>query len=306
MSGGEQQMVAIGRAMMSAPDILMLDEPSLGLAPLLCKELFQNLARVRELQIGILLVEQNAKQSLAIADRGYLLENTRITHEDTAANLATDPAVQKAYLGAGASAAAVTTGAAAKASVQVLRAETSTDAPSASAFTTSKGEARRSADQQIGSSIEDLVSKAAQTSADSSVDHTLPNSFNGTGSGLGNNNTSGAGVTTNTETRATPRANSAAISPSVSGVSSPDVDRVILDIENAAKAARERASARTNSRSSPARKVASGKKSAADSNKQSNPINRDESDSKPPVIEVYKRPRVEVYRRRPSGDFERD
>jgi len=99
MSGGEQQMVAIGRAMMSNPAILTLDEPSLGLSPLLCKELFQNLKAVRDTGIGILLVEQNAKQSLAIADRGYLLENAHIVHEDSAAALAVDPAVQKAYLG---------------------------------------------------------------------------------------------------------------------------------------------------------------------------------------------------------------
>lgn len=99
MSGGEQQMVAIGKAMMSAPSILMLDEPSLGLSPLLCTELFKALAEVRKTGVGILLVEQNAKQSLAIADRGYLLENGRITGEDSAANLADDPAVQAAYLG---------------------------------------------------------------------------------------------------------------------------------------------------------------------------------------------------------------
>lgn len=105
MSGGEQQMVAIGRAMMSNPQILTLDEPSLGLSPLLCKELFQNLKTVRDLGLGILLVEQNAKQSLAIADRGYLLENAHIVHEDTAQNLARDPAVQAAYLGAGGAAA---------------------------------------------------------------------------------------------------------------------------------------------------------------------------------------------------------
>lgn len=99
MSGGEQQMVAIGRAMMSNPAILTLDEPSLGLSPLLSKELFQSLGAVRDTGIGILLVEQNAKASLAIADRGYLLENTEIIHEDAAASLAKDPAVQKAYLG---------------------------------------------------------------------------------------------------------------------------------------------------------------------------------------------------------------
>jgi branched-chain amino acid transport system ATP-binding protein len=100
MSGGEQQMVAIGRAMMSAPTILLLDEPSLGLSPLLCRQLFRSLAQVREAGIGILLVEQNARQSLAIADRGYLLETGRIVGHDSASALAADPAVQRAYLGA--------------------------------------------------------------------------------------------------------------------------------------------------------------------------------------------------------------
>ncbi len=99
MSGGEQQMVAIGRAMMSNPAILMLDEPSLGLSPLLAKELFQTLKAVRAAGLGILLVEQNAKLSLAIADRGYLLENGRILREDKASVLLHDPAVQAAYLG---------------------------------------------------------------------------------------------------------------------------------------------------------------------------------------------------------------
>ena len=103
MSGGEQQMVAIGRSMMSNPAILLLDEPSLGLSPLLSKELFASLRRIRESGIGILLVEQNAKQSLAIADRGYLLENAKIVHEDRAEVLVSDPAVQKAYLGRGGS-----------------------------------------------------------------------------------------------------------------------------------------------------------------------------------------------------------
>ncbi len=100
MSGGEQQMVAIGRAMMSNPSILMLDEPSLGLSPLLCKELFRTLARIKETGVGVFLVEQNAKQSLAIADRGYLLDNGHITGSDTAEALSKDEQVQKAYLGA--------------------------------------------------------------------------------------------------------------------------------------------------------------------------------------------------------------
>jgi branched-chain amino acid transport system ATP-binding protein len=100
MSGGERQMVAIGRAMMSAPTILMLDEPSLGLAPLLCTELFRTLARIKETGVGIFLVEQNARQSLAIADRGYLLDNGHIVGADTAANLANDEQVRLAYLGA--------------------------------------------------------------------------------------------------------------------------------------------------------------------------------------------------------------
>ena len=99
MSGGEQQMVAIGRAMMADPRILMLDEPSLGLSPLLCKELFQNLSRITDSGLGVLLVEQNAKQSLAIAGRGYLLENGEIAGEGKACDLLEDPAVQAAYLG---------------------------------------------------------------------------------------------------------------------------------------------------------------------------------------------------------------
>jgi acyl-CoA reductase-like NAD-dependent aldehyde dehydrogenase/ABC-type branched-subunit amino acid transport system ATPase component len=101
MSGGEQQMVAIGRALMSSPDLLLLDEPSLGLAPIMCGELFQALKRIREAGVGVLLVEQNAKQSLKIADRGYLIETGRIVGGGKAAVLQNDPAVQSAYLGAG-------------------------------------------------------------------------------------------------------------------------------------------------------------------------------------------------------------
>ena len=99
MSGGERQMVAVGRAMMSAPTILMLDEPSLGLSPLLCIELFRSLARIKETGVGIFLVEQNAKQSLKIADRGYLLDNGHIVGADTAEGLSNDEKVKTAYLG---------------------------------------------------------------------------------------------------------------------------------------------------------------------------------------------------------------
>jgi branched-chain amino acid transport system ATP-binding protein len=104
MSGGEQQMVAIGRALMTSPDILLLDEPSLGLSPIMCKELFLNLARIRAAGPGMLLVEQNARQSLAIADRGYVLSTGRIVGEGSADALKLDPAIGKAYFGASGSA----------------------------------------------------------------------------------------------------------------------------------------------------------------------------------------------------------
>ena len=99
MSGGEQQMVAIGRALMSNPDILLLDEPSLGLSPLLVRELFSALRQVRETGVGLLMVEQNARESLALADRGYLIENGKIVGSGTAQALQSDPAVRRVYLG---------------------------------------------------------------------------------------------------------------------------------------------------------------------------------------------------------------
>jgi len=100
MSGGEQQMVAIGRALMSAPTILLLDEPSLGLSPLLCRELFSALRRVRETGVGILLVEQNARQSLAIGDRAYVMATGRVSGGGLAADALNDDSVRRAYLGA--------------------------------------------------------------------------------------------------------------------------------------------------------------------------------------------------------------
>lgn len=99
MSGGEQQMVAIGRALMSAPKLLMLDEPSLGLAPIVVGELFEALKAVKETGVAMLIVEQNVQSSLAISDRGYVMETGRIVDEGSAEELAKNPDLQKAYLG---------------------------------------------------------------------------------------------------------------------------------------------------------------------------------------------------------------
>lgn len=99
MSGGEQQMVAISRALMSNPDLLLLDEPSLGLAPVVVKELFAVLERIRDTGVAILIVEQNVRASLSVASRGYILEAGRITGEDTADNLINAPMVLEAFLG---------------------------------------------------------------------------------------------------------------------------------------------------------------------------------------------------------------
>jgi len=100
LSGGEQQMLAIGRALMARPKLLMLDEPSLGLAPKLVQDIFRIIQTInRESQTAVLLVEQNANQALAIAHRGYVLETGKITLSGQASDLRTNPDVKKAYLG---------------------------------------------------------------------------------------------------------------------------------------------------------------------------------------------------------------
>jgi branched-chain amino acid transport system ATP-binding protein len=99
MSGGEQQMLAIGRALMSKPRLMILDEPSLGLAPLIIKQIFEIIGKLRAEGITVFLVEQNAHQALKLADRGYVLENGLIRLQDTGANLLANPDVQNAYLG---------------------------------------------------------------------------------------------------------------------------------------------------------------------------------------------------------------
>ncbi len=100
MSGGEQQMLAIGRALMSKPRLLLLDEPTLGLAPLIIAQIFEIIKTIRSAGVTVFLVEQNANKALAIADRGYVLENGRVVLEDSGANLLVNPDVRKAYLGA--------------------------------------------------------------------------------------------------------------------------------------------------------------------------------------------------------------
>jgi branched-chain amino acid transport system ATP-binding protein len=99
LSGGEQQMLAIGRALMARPKLLMLDEPSLGLAPMLVKAIFQTIREINEQGVTILLVEQNARAALRLADKGYVLETGNIVLEGTAEELMGDERVRKAYLG---------------------------------------------------------------------------------------------------------------------------------------------------------------------------------------------------------------
>ena len=99
LSGGEQQMLAMGRALMAKPSILLMDEPSMGLSPLLVSEIFRIIREINEKGTTILLVEQNAKRALAIADRAYVLETGKITLEGSGEELANDERVQKAYLG---------------------------------------------------------------------------------------------------------------------------------------------------------------------------------------------------------------
>ncbi len=99
LSGGEQQMLAIGRGLMSEPRLLILDEPSLGLSPLLVEEMFGLIGQLNRQGLSILLVEQNVVQSLAIAHRAYVLENGRIALSGSAADLARDPDLRRSYLG---------------------------------------------------------------------------------------------------------------------------------------------------------------------------------------------------------------
>ena len=101
LSGGERQMLAVGRALMARPALLMLDEPSLGLAPRVVREIFQTITQLRSTGVSILLVEQNARAALHVADRGYVLETGDLILEGTAAELSANPRVVESYLGLG-------------------------------------------------------------------------------------------------------------------------------------------------------------------------------------------------------------
>ncbi len=268
MSGGEQQMVAIGRAMMSNPQVLTLDEPSLGLSPLLCKELFQNLARVRDLGLGVLLVEQNARQSLAIADRGYLLENAHIVHQDSAAALRSDPAVQAAYLGAAGAAAPHTYD-------DVDDVTPHVDAPARAPADLPRIEARprstqtRSADAILGRSIADLVAGASARTA--------------------------ASVGERRAAPATPD----------TGAHNDRLAATLDEIARAAQAARARRGrvAALERSHPPADPAPTQRRRDADVM----PTSRSGPETAPPVtLEIYRAPRVEVYRRRPGAtEFDR-
>jgi len=99
LSGGQQQMLAIGRALMARPRLLMMDEPSLGVAPLVVRDIYQTIAGLKRAGLTILLVEQNARAALALADRGYVVETGQIVLEGTSQELCDNPEVQRAYLG---------------------------------------------------------------------------------------------------------------------------------------------------------------------------------------------------------------
>ncbi|MBN9559226.1 MAG: ABC transporter ATP-binding protein [Alphaproteobacteria bacterium] len=101
LSGGERQMLAMGRALMARPSLLMLDEPSLGLAPLIVRDIFRAIAALRDTGVAILLVEQNARAALQVAEYGYVLETGRIALQGASAMLAADPRVIETYLGVG-------------------------------------------------------------------------------------------------------------------------------------------------------------------------------------------------------------
>lgn len=288
MSGGEQQMVAIGRAMMSDPKILMLDEPSLGLSPLLCKELFANLTKVRETGIGVLMVEQNAKQSLAIADRGYLIENGSITGENEAQAMLTDPAVQAAYLGGAAASKPTSPGAApATASAAAAAATGAAASPPSIAgagqaagktFISAGGLSNSGVAPVSDDAIASMVAKAAQTGHETPP---RPSSSNG----------------------ATPAA--AAATTAAAPRSKPVPTHIIEPVQDDPELQALLSSFETSARN--ARSGGGGGQSAAAAHKskaQATPPTPEPEETLP-TIPVFKKSTVEVYRRATDGTMQR-
>ena len=274
MSGGEQQMVAIGRAMMSDPKILMLDEPSLGLSPLLCKELFSNLTKVRETGIGVLMVEQNAKQSLAIADRGYLIENGSITGQNDAQAMLNDPAVQAAYLGGAvakatmASATATATATTAVASVHHVPGDGGADNKT---FISSGGLSVSEVAPLSGDTIASMVARAADSSHETIARQP---------SLLRNEATKAVKATV--ESPSTLNAPSSGLKNS-----DPELQALLQSMEDSARRAR----------------------TGGTLSEQSKPVSKArievEKDEVLPTIPVYKKSSVEVYRRASDGSMQR-
>lgn len=276
MSGGEQQMVAIGRALMSSPRLLMLDEPSLGLSPLLCRELFRNLSRVRDAGTSVLLVEQNARQSLAIADRAYLLETGVVTGEGAAADLLDDPAVQSAYLGgAGASVVPRTVssdmqqqqGRTAAARAPLLAASTRTtestdpvaqlDIAAMLGRATEAARLRPRAGSPAASTLRTASSRRATAGATAASLAALPTSQ--------------------------PQGSTTPLPASTMPTEDADVAALLADMERAAQGAR--------------RNPASSSSAA--------PAHRAHEDNDLPTIPVYRKRAVEVYRRGTDGNLKR-
>lgn len=271
MSGGEQQMVAIGRAMMSNPTYLMLDEPSLGLSPLLCKELFQNLSLIRDAGIGVLMVEQNAKQSLSISDRAYLIENGSIVGEGIASDMMNDPAVQAAYLGGASSATSNKATAHSSGPTQTARGLNGTNEVAVSAPVFIKpggpnmyGESRS---QLASIDIGSMVSRASELSVSrhQGTKTAEVSKRSGNKTALVRNNTSIANNALTTD--------------------DPDVQSLLADFETAAARVQNDA-------------LKGKPKTTWQGNSQV-----EASDEKLPEIPVFRKSKVEIFRRTPAGDL---
>ena len=296
MSGGEQQMVAIGRAMMSDPKILMLDEPSLGLSPLLCKDLFANLTKVRETGIGVLMVEQNAKQSLAIADRGYLIENGSITGENDAQAMLTDPAVQAAYLGGAAAtkatsphAATATASAAAAATTGAAASPPSTAGAGQAAgktFIAAGGLSNSGVAPVSDDAIASMVAKAAQTGHETPP---RPSSSNGA-------TPAAAAATATTATTAPPRSKPVPTHIIEPVQDDPELQALLSSFETSPRTARSGGGG-----------SGSGSESAAAAHRPNVQATSPstESEENLPTIPVFKKSTVEVYRRATAGTMQR-